>query len=319
MALPSKTIAYGHGIYAVDSGYVRPLLAAIHLIVEDERVALVDTGTNQSLPAVLAALKQLGLSPDAVDYVIATHVHLDHRRRRWAMMRAFAKARLVVHPRGAPHMIDPSALVKGAAAVYGADELHRLYGEILPVDAARVIEATHASTLSLAGRELLFLDTPGHARHHICIVDRGSGDVFTWRQLRTFLPRTRYRRSTVRFSDDDADPVRPAGDARFARSDHEFSTAARLFDAFGQLCDLDEKADQLHRLIDAQVAIVRRESGVGDESTRHARLRAALTELLLGETHRFGCRLADAVIVDLFAADLELNAQGLAFWIDNAK
>ena len=170
---------FDHGIYAIDADYVRSYHAAIHLLVENGRVALVDTGSNDSLPRVLAALETLGLTPEQVDFVILTHVHLDHAGGAGAMMRVFANAQLVVHPRGVRHMVDPTRLMAGVAAVYGTQRAIQLYGEVLPVPVERIVEASHEKVVKLAGRELLCLDTPGHARHHICIVDRLSGNIFT--------------------------------------------------------------------------------------------------------------------------------------------
>lgn len=308
-------ISYDNGIYAFDSGYVRPLLAAIHLIVEQGRAAFVDTGNNDSLPAALAALESLGLSPSSVDYVIVSHVHLDHAGGAGAMMQAFPHARLLVHPRGARHMVDPSALVKGASAVYGADEVRRLYGEVLPVDAARIVEATHELSVDLAGRELVCLDTPGHARHHICVVDRRSACVFTgdnfglsYRELDTDGRQFVFPTTT---------PIQFDPQAMHASLDLIMShrPPAVYLTHFSQVTDLEEKARQLHRLIDAHVDIARREKAPGED--RHARIRSALAELLLTETRSFGCRLSGQAILDIFAADLDLNAQGLAFWIDH--
>jgi glyoxylase-like metal-dependent hydrolase (beta-lactamase superfamily II) len=176
---PTPPISYSQGIYAFDANYVRPQLAAIHLVVDQGRAALVDTGANSALPAALEALRAVGCTPESVDYILLTHIHLDHAGAAGAMMRAFPNARLVVHPRGARHMADPSRLIEGAAAVYGADEVRRLYGEVLPVDATRIIEARHEESLRLGGRELLCLDTPGHAKHHLCFVDGLSGHIFT--------------------------------------------------------------------------------------------------------------------------------------------
>ena len=310
-----QLFTYEHGIHAFDSGYVRPQLAAIHVVVENGRAAFIDTGTNHSLPRALALLASLGLTPDCVDYVIVTHVHLDHAGGAGAMMRAFEHARLVVHPRGARHMIDPSALVKGASAVYGADEVRRLYGEVLPIDAARVIEATHELRVDLAGREFVCLDTPGHARHHICIVDRRSGAVFTgdnfglsYRELDTDGRQFIFPTTT---------PIQFDPQAMHASLDliMSYRPPYVYLTHFGQLVEPQAKANELHRLIDAHVAIARREPGAGDD--RLARIRAALAGLLLDEARRFGCRLADDVILEGFAADLDLNAQGLAHWIDN--
>ena len=116
-----QLLRYEHGIYALDSGYIRPQLAAIHLIVEHGRVALIDTASAAALPRVLEALQALGLTPDAVDYVLLTHIHLDHAGGAGVMMQAFPKARLVVHPRGVAHMVDPTKLFAAVRAVYGAE------------------------------------------------------------------------------------------------------------------------------------------------------------------------------------------------------
>jgi glyoxylase-like metal-dependent hydrolase (beta-lactamase superfamily II) len=312
-----QLIGYGNGVFAFDSGYVRPLLAAVHLIVDGGRAAFVDTGNNAALPAALAALERLGLSVRSVDYVILTHIHLDHAGGAGAMMRAFPNARLVVHPRGARHMADPTRLIEGASAVYGADEVRRLYGEVLPIDVERIIEATHELTVELAGRELLCLDTPGHAKHHICIVDRRTGHVFTgdnfglsYRELDTdgrqfIFPTT----TPIQF-----DPPAMHESLDLIMS---YQPQAVYVTHFGQLGDVASKALQLHRQIDALVAIARREKDAGE--ARHARIRSAVSDLLLAETKQFGCRLPDQAILDIFAADLELNAQGLAFWVEHEK
>ena len=310
-------IAYGNGIYAFDSGYVRPLLAAIHLIVENGRAAFVDTGNNASLPAALAALDSLGLAPDSVDYVILSHIHLDHAGGAGAMMRAFPQARLVVHPRGARHMADPSKLIEGASAVYGADEVSRLYGEVLPIAAQRISEAIDQLTVNLAGRELVCRDTPGHAKHHLCLVDRRSGHVFSgdtfglsYRELDTdgrqfIFPAT----TPIQF-----DPAALHASIELIMS---YRPQVVYLTHFSQVKDVADKARQLHRQIDAHAAIAQREKGAGQEQL--SRIRAGLAELLLSETRLFGCRLSDAEILDVFAGALDLNAQGLAFWVNNDK
>ena len=307
-------IRYENGIYAFDAGYVRPLLAAIHLIVENGRAAIVDTGNNESLGAVERALAALDLAPECVDYVILTHIHLDHAGGAGAMMRAFPNARLVVHPRGARHMADPAKLVAGATAVYGAAEVRRLYGEVLPIDAARIVEATHELRLDLAGRELLCLDTPGHARHHICIVDRKSGGIFTgdtfglsYRELDTDGRQFIFPTTT---------PVQFDPQAMHASLDllMSYRPTAMYLTHYSQVVDVAAKAAELHRLIDAHLDIARREKDSGPD--RHSRMRAMLAHLLVDEAKAFGCRLPPAEILEIFATDLELNAQGLGVWLD---
>lgn len=312
-----KLIPYEHGIFAIDADYVRPQLAAIHLIVENGRAAFVDTGCNNSLPNVMAALDELGIAPGSVDYVILTHIHLDHAGGAGAMMQTFPNARLVVHPRGARHMADPTRLIEGAAAVYGQEEVRRLYGEVLPIDARRIIEATHGLEVDLAGRQLCCLDTPGHARHHIALVDKKTGHIFTgdifglsYRELDTdgrqfIFPTT----TPVQF-----DPVAMHASIDLLMS---YQPGAVYLTHFSQIRDTAAKALELHRLVDAHVAIARREKNAGAD--RHARIREGLEQLLLNESRRFGCHLPASEILEIFDTDLELNAQGLGVWVDSEE
>ena len=140
---------------------------------------IIETGTNYSVPYVKEALSQIGLSFSDVSYVIPTHVHLDHAGGAGLLMMQCQNAALVVHPRGARHLIDPSKLVAGAKAVYGENKFKEYYGEIFPIDANRVIQADDNFILDFDGRELRFIDTPGHARHHFCIWDKATKSMFT--------------------------------------------------------------------------------------------------------------------------------------------
>ncbi|MBX3648831.1 MAG: MBL fold metallo-hydrolase [Rhodocyclaceae bacterium] len=306
---------YEHGISAIDSGFGRPQLAAIHLVVEDGHAALIDTGTNASLPIVLAALKDKGLSPEQVDYVILTHIHLDHAGGAGTLMRALPHARLTVHPRGARHMADPSRLVAGTQAVYGEAQARRMYGDILPIPVERMLETPEGTTIRLGGRELTFLDTPGHARHHVCIRDGRSGHIFagdmfglSYRELdvdgRQFVfPTT----TPVQF--DPAAMHASIDRLQFLRPDAIYVTH------FGQVRDVPRLAADLHRLIDAHVAVALRHRDAG--ARRHELIKAGITDILLGEARNQGWRMALDAVLRLMTVDLELNAQGLGAWLDS--
>lgn len=311
----STPISYGTGIYAIDSGYVRPGFAAIYLIVEAGRAALIETGCNSSLPRVEKVLCDLGIGKDQVDFVIPTHVHLDHAGGAGAMMRAFPNAALIVHPRGARHMADPSKLIAGTIGVYGEEATRRLYGEILPVEPQRIVEANDGLTLSLAGRSLLCLDVAGHAKHHIAIVDEKSKGVFTGDTFgvtyaaldvdaRQFVfPTT----TPVQF-----DPV-----ALHASMDRLMSYRPHVayLTHFGQLRDLERNAEALHRHTDAFVRIAQQAPGTGKD--RHRAIHEALAQYALAEVRAIGSRLSDAQILQGLANDIELNAQGLEVWLDS--
>lgn len=306
---------YGNGIIAFDAGYVRPILAAIHMIVENGRVAFVDSGSNDALHNALAALEKAGLPVSAVDYVFLTHIHLDHAGGAGAMMAAFPNARLVVHPRGARHMAEPSKLVAGVKAVYGESYVERVYGEIRPIAAERIIEAPDGTEIDLAGRNLLCLDTPGHARHHICIVDKKSGGIFTgdtfglsYRELdvegRQFLfPTT----TPTQFEPDEM--------RRSVERLLSFKPEAMYLTHYGRLDEVDAQGSALLRRLDAVVALALAEKGVG--GTRHERIREAMTEYLLREIYAHGCELPEADLLAIWETDLELNAQGLGVWLDS--
>ena len=309
-----ELLRYDHGIYAFDSGYIRPQLAAIHLIVEHGRVAVVDTASNACLPRTLEALQILGLSPASVDYVFLTHVHLDHAGGAGAMMQAFPEARLVVHPRGAPHMADPARLFAAVQAVYGADEAHRLYGDLLPVPADRILAADDGYSFDLAGRTLTCLETPGHARHHLCLHDpRGdclfTGDIFglSFRELDvdgrpSVIPTT----TPTQFE--------PA--VMHASVDRILACQPRaLYLAhFSQVTDIARLGADLHRLIDAHLAVAERERDAGPE--RGARILAGLWALMDAEATRQSWRLDAEQWREVLGMDIELNAQGLDYWLD---
>ena len=310
-----QVIDYEHGISAIDSGYHRPMLDAIHLMVEGDRAAIIDTGTNHSVPLVLEAMREKGLRPEQVDYVILTHIHLDHAGGAGLFMREFPNARLTVHPRGARHMADPDRLIAATVAVYGEEPTRRMYGEILPVPAERILETPHAASIRLNGRELQFLDTPGHARHHVAILDTQSGHVFagdvfglSYREMdqdgRQFiLPTT----SPAQF---DPEPYHRSIDLVLGTKPE-----AVYVTHYSQIGDVQAKGDVLHRLVDAHAELGLREKDAG--AARPERLREGIKRIFLEEARRWGSRLADARVLDIYSNDVELNTQGLGYWLDS--
>ena len=304
-----------HGIHVIDTGFVRPRLDAAYLIVEKGRAAFIDCGVNHSVPRLLAALADAGLAPGDVDWLILTHVHLDHAGGAGALMQQLPNARLVVHPRGARHMIDPSRLWAGATAVYGEAEMQRSYGRLVPVPAERVVEAPDGHVVELAGRRLICLDTPGHARHHNAIHDPASGWVFSgdtfgvsYREFDTangpfILPTT----SPVEF-----DP--PALHRSIDRL-VSLKPAAVCPTHFGPVTPVERLARDLHEQIDAMVAIATQADPV-DKAARHAGIRAGLHQLYANRAARHGWAGGAAQLAELLAVDIELNAQGLGAWLD---
>lgn len=305
-----------HGIHTIDTAFQRDHFDAAYLIVENGRGAFIDCGTNHSVPNLLATLSSAGLRPEDVDWLLVTHVHLDHAGGAGALMARLPNARLVVHPRGARHMIDPSKLIAGATAVYGEEEMRRSYGEIQPVAESRVVVAEDGHVVDLQGRELVCIDTPGHARHHYCVWDARSrgwftGDTFglSYRELDSengpfVLPTS----SPVQFEPEEL----KASIARLLARDPQWMYLTH----YGRIGEVERLAHDLHMQIDAMVAIAR---DCDDRSDRHHCLVEALRALYLGRARDHGCPLDDAGVEKVLGMDIELNAQGLASWLDRDK
>lgn len=305
------------GVVCIDTAQHRPRMAACYLIGNDGRYAFVECGTSLSVPLLLQTLADLGVPRDAVDYVMPTHVHLDHAGGAGALVRELPNAKLVIHPRGARHMVDPSVLIDGATAVYGEEAMRATYGEILPVPKSRVIVADVAADrdfeLELGDRRLLFIDAPGHARHHYAIRDeisRGwfTGDVFglSYREFdqagRNYLIPTT---SPVQF-----DPV--AWDTTLGRI--LASQPARVYlTHYGRVDAIAELADDLRAGLAAYQRIAR---SVADAPDRHARLYGQLMDFHLGQLRERAHPMDEARARDLLDMDVEINAQGLEVWLD---
>jgi len=308
---------FGNGIHAIDSGFGRPLLDAVHVIVHDGRAALVDAAVNAGVPRVLEALAGLGIARDAVDYVMLTHVHLDHAGGAGLLMRELPNAKLTVHPRGARHMIDPAKLTTATYAVYGEAKARTMYGDILPIAADRVIETPEGARVSLAGRELDFLDTPGHARHHVCIRDALTGHYFTGDTF-GFVFRE-LDRDGRRHIFPTLTPTQLEPDELHRSIDRMMATkpAAIYATHFGQAKDTPRLAADLHRLIDAQVEVALKFAKAGD--TRKRRIMDGIAAIVADEAASQGWGLQGQAALDYFEADIELNAQGLEHWLDHGR
>jgi glyoxylase-like metal-dependent hydrolase (beta-lactamase superfamily II) len=298
-----------HGISVVDTDFVRPGFDASFLMVENGRAAFIETGPNSAVPHLLAALEAHGLERDAVDYVIPTHVHLDHAGGAGLLMQQLPRAKLVVHPRGARHMIDPLVLMEGARAAFGAEVADRDYGELVPIPAERIITTTDGMVIELAGRPLLFADTPGHARHHHCIWDEVSRGWFTGDTFGIVYPE---------LSPYIVPATAPVGFDQEAL--HE--SVARLLAQrpelmylthYGAVRDAERLAVQFLAQVDAMADAAR---SLAREPGRHDKLTRAFGDIYIAELRRSGSTQSEKFLRELLAIDIELNAKGLSTWLD---
>ena len=310
-------IDYDAGISALDSGFFRKRLDAIHLIIEDGHAAIVDTGINASVPLVLEALSTKGLRPEDVDYIFLTHIHLDHAGGASQLMRLLPNAKLAVHPRGARHMADPAKLWAATVEVYGEEVATRNYGQIIPIDKERIIETPHGFTLDLRGRVFTFYDTPGHAKHQVAIRDAYTGHLFVGDTCG--LAYTEVETDGRRFSFPTSSPSQFDPVALHASLDliAGLKPEALYLTHYAQIHDVPRILADLHRLIDAHVEMARKVGATGVKgAARQARLMEGMAQIILSERDRHGWRLTDAETLDVFVIDHELNAQGLGIWLD---
>lgn len=303
----------GFGITCIDTAYSRPGLAACYLIEQDGKAAFIDTGTYYTVPLLLKQLEKQGLTSKDVQYVIPTHVHLDHAGGAGELMRHCPNAKLVIHPRGATHMIDPARLKAGATAVYGEEAFKAQLGDLIPVEESRVMSAPDQTKIDLNGRELLILDTPGHASHHFCLYDAISEGIFTGDTFGVAYPELAAESGPYIFPP--TTPVQFNPEDWVASVDRLLSLDPKrmYLTHYGMVTDVDTLAETLMRRI-VEFANLARQYREADEPT--AGLKLALTERMIRDVQSAGNPLADDEIQRLLAMDIDLNAQGLSVWLE---
>jgi glyoxylase-like metal-dependent hydrolase (beta-lactamase superfamily II) len=304
------------GIFAVDAEYVRPGYAAVHIIQHNGRAAFVDTGTNHSVPHLLAALDELGIAHDSVDYVLLTHVHMDHAGGAGLLLQHLPNARVFIHPRGVPHMIDPSKLVAASQAVYGVEAFRKLYGDVLPVPQDRIVSVPDNYRCDLGGRELELIHTPGHALHHYVVIDRAhaaifAGDTFglSYRALDT--PQGAFIVPTSSPSQFDADQLISSIDRMMS-----YAPDSIYLMHYSRVTGTPRLAAMLKSQI-REFARIARESA--DLPNAHEAIRERMMDMWLGLLQQQGSTLSPREVSDWLEGDLELNAQGLIIWLQRQK
>lgn len=310
------TLDYPGNLTLIDTEQQRPGLASCYLVRSGDRYAFVECGTSLSIPGLLAVLDARGIDREQVDYVMPTHVHLDHAGGAGLLMRHLPNAKLVVHPKGARHLTNPAKLIEGATAVYGADNMLRMYGEILPVPEARVIVADDGFELDFRGRALRFIDAPGHARHHYAIWDattRGwfTGDTFGLSYREFDGPNGAFLFPTTT-------PVQFEPEAWAQTLERFMATdpAWMYLTHYGRVGDVGRLAADLRGGISIYQSLARQ---LADAPDRHAALKEALMVHALEELAALASPVDETTARELLAFDMELNAQGLGVWLDKQK
>jgi len=309
-----KVREYPGGVLAIDSGQVRNEMAACYLLEAGEQLAVIEAGSNYSANRILKVLEMRGWDRSAVSHVIITHVHLDHAGGAGRLLHELPQARLVVHPYGARHMIDPSRLEAGTRAVYGDAAYEAMYGSLIPVAEDRVIIMQDGDELLVGNRKLKFMDTPGHARHHFCVWDeltRGwfTGDTFgiSYRDLDTAKGPMVFPTTTpIQFDP----PVLRESVRRLMELDPQ----CMYLTHFGRVTDTARLAQQMLEGVSKFEAI-----GLACEfaDNRTDVIRQQQKAWLYALCREHGVPLDEPQLDTLLWDDVVLNTQGIEYWLDH--
>ncbi len=245
------------GIFLIDTEYMHRGMAASYMIVDGDTSLFVETNTSLNVHRLVEAHRQKTLIPDKLDYAVITHVHLDHASGSGYLLKNFPGAKLICHPRGAKHMVDPQILIKSSVEVYGKSVFDELYGEILPVEPDRVKTVEDNEVMEFGSRTLTFFHTRGHANHHICILDSKTDGIFTGDSFGIGYRDLNIKGQFVIWS---ATPTQFDPDESRKTIDRIASCGAKqaYLTHFGVLDDLSAAAGDLHEDIDVYEDLVDR-------------------------------------------------------------
>ena len=311
-----SVMEYAGGVNAIDADFHREHMAACYLVEAESEVAFIEVGTNSSTPRLMKVLENRGWKPEDVSYVIVTHVHLDHAGGAGSLMQLLPNATFLVHPYGARHMIDPAKLEAGSRAVYGDEMFERVYGKLIPVDEKRVRIMQDGDEITLGNRQLRFMDTPGHARHHFCVHDSltngwFTGDTFglSYREFDTekgafLLPTT----TPIQF---DPEALKESVRKLIAVDpDYMYLTH------YGRVDDVQRLSKMMLAGVDAFVGFAEQHK---DDDARRQQIEKAMGDWLMAGLDKHGVTLDKDICRQLLDADIKLNTQGIEFWLDHPR
>lgn len=298
----------GNDVWVIDTqmgGYTQ--ITASYLI-RGSRPCLIETGAARSAPIVIESLAQMGVGANDLATIVVTHIHLDHAGGVGDLARAFPNAQVVVHERGARHLADPAKLVASAHRVFGAD-MDRLFGDLQPTEAHRIVALAEVGSIDLGDqRQLSAFHNPGHASHHIGLIDSQTGDLYTGDAAGVYVPQTQEVRPATPPPDFDLDLTL---DSLRRMAEHE--PTRLLFSHFGPVTEVDEtftaSEAELHYWIEG-VRQARQSSADIDHAVALVRER---------DRARHPSHYADAALVERFEAlsSVEANVNGISRWLDS--
>lgn len=316
MAQDFLTIDYEHGITAIDSGLLRPGMAAAYLVDAGSRLVVVDTGINRSVERILETVKSRGRDLDEITHVVVTHVHLDHAGGAGQLMGRLPRAELLAHPRAARHLADPSRLEASARRVYGDPVFDATYGRLQPIDESRIRIMEDGEGLDIGERHFRFMDTPGHARHHFVVWDEASRGWFTGDTFGISYRDTDTANGAMIFPTTTPTQFEPAEMIRSIDRIMDTEPEHVYLTHFGRVSDLPRLAEQLKNGVRFLDSLATR---YAEAAERGRLIESRMMDWMIELARGHGCTLEEARLKDVFINDARLNTQGLEFMLDHPR
>jgi glyoxylase-like metal-dependent hydrolase (beta-lactamase superfamily II) len=299
----------GHNVFQIDTKMAGYTGITAGYLIRGSRPCLVETGTAPSAPVVREALDALGVGPADLATIVVTHIHLDHAGGTGDMAGFYPEAEVVVHERGARHLADPSRLMASARLVY-QDALDRLFGTLAPTPAERIRAVDEKGSIDLGdGRRLDSHYAPGHAKHHVGLMDSANGDLYVGDSAGVYLPETGDLRAATPPPDFDLEQALAS-----LRMYSALGPQRLLFSHYGPV---DVVEETLHRSADEILVWVeetRRAHGAGMDLDHAAAMVAERTR------HRYAALGEDADPADTERMNrisgTGVNVAGIVHWLD---
>ena len=254
----------------------------------------------------------MNISPESVEWIVLTHVHLDHAGGAGLLMKMCPNARLAVHPRGVRHMVNPEKLWASVVSVYGKEEAEKQYGQLIPVDENRVVAVGEGEVISFQNRRLQIFDAPGHANHHIVIFDEESKSFFTGDAFGIAYPELTSKDGEFIFISSTPTQFEPVKFDTTIKKIMEQKPKSCFLTHFSKIMNIEKNGYELLKQIDEYVTIT--EQARNNHESQQEQIRENLFELLHKKLEKTNLNISRREFGNLLSLDLSLNAQGLEYW-----
>lgn len=310
----NQVTSFSNNIFSVDTGYTREKFAAVHLVIENDKVLIIDTGTVFSVKNIQNALERLGLSFLRVEWIILTHIHLDHAGGAGQLMKNCPNATLGVHKKGKRHLVDPTRLWTSVLSVYGEAKAKKLYGELIAIEESRIEVLNEGVEINFHGRVFEIWDTPGHAKHHILIRDTKtkamfSGDTFgvSYREFDT-------EQGCFCFISSTPTQFEPFDLSKSIRRILAASPPEIYLTHYSKVGHIQKIGQELLLQVDEYVQIANESKEYGAQTLKV--IQEKMLALLMNKAIDHGYTGSKKRITELIWLDVTLNSAGLANWLN---